>query len=70
MSVERAFDFVERVSARCVVAPVSGDVAVLAGVLPLEAKINTRKPKRANKGSRPCSRFARRKRDRDSRKGK
>ena len=36
---------------------------------PLEAKINTRKPKRANKGSRPCSRYGRRKRVRDMRRG-
>jgi hypothetical protein len=47
--------------------PVNGDGAV-ADVL--EAKINTRKPKRANKGSRPCSRWARAKRFRDSQRGK
>ncbi len=59
--------------AAAVVAPVSGDVPVLAmwaTTTPLEAKINTRKPKRANKGSRPCSSVRRRQRYRDAQKAK
>ena len=44
-------------------------VPAIAMVDVLEAKINTRKPKRANHGARPCSRYGRRKRAKDERRG-